>query len=98
MFPVYKKVKNVTWKKNEDNTICLHLENTRQIVELNRSASLIWEWIDGKNNAGQIAKKLSEYYKIPMDQSMNDVLELIEMWIDDDLIRTDLDLTATLLN
>lgn len=90
MQQVFRRAKNISWKKPDQDgpleNLLLFLDDHNQIIELNPSAALIWFWTDGQSSHRDISLKLSKHYNIPYLQAYEDVCEIFEMWQEDGLI------------
>jgi hypothetical protein len=86
MQETYIRASDITWNKKNAETLILTLDKKNQIVELNRSASLIWKLIDGKNSTKDISQKIASHFNIPYQKAHEDVNEIFEMWLEDELV------------
>lgn len=86
MQEIYRRASNISWDRQEAETLVLTLEDKNAIVELNSSAALIWKWTDGTSSINDISKKLSQHYNIPFQNAHEDVVEIFEMWHEDELV------------
>lgn len=89
MQEVYRRASNINWSPQESETLILNIENKNEIVELNSSAAMIWKWTNGSNSIKDISRKLSQFYKIPFENAYEDVIEIFEMWHEDELVFLD---------
>jgi hypothetical protein len=87
MHEVYQRAANISWDyQTATESLILNLEYRHQIVELNSSAALIWQWTNGRSSIKDISQKLSQHYNIPFHNAYADVCEIYEMWQEDELV------------
>jgi hypothetical protein len=86
MQEVFQRASNIIWDNRQSETLILNLEGKNQFVELNSSATLIWKWTDGSNSISEISKKLARHYNISYQSAYTDVVEIFEMWQEDELV------------
>ena len=67
-----KRREDVETRTVDDEVILFDVAANR-IHRLNRSASFIWQWCDGRQSASDIAALLGTAYAVPADGLMDDV-------------------------
>lgn len=79
---------NISWQRIEDEVLIMDTAYQKKAHSLNSTASFIWEHCNGSNSVDDIAKLLSENYETNLDQSIEDVNEVINQLKSFDLLES----------
>src|SRR5258708_31442781 len=86
---------SVTWQKNpalawreiDDETVIIS-PNDSVMHELNDTGSFLWENIDGKKSAAELAELLAENYQVTPDMALSDTQALLEQIASRNMVLT----------
>lgn len=80
---VYAKTDSVVFRMIADECLLVPVRKTSKELDgfyrLNKTASRIWELIDGLKTVGQITEALTEYFDITHEECRDDVLEFLQI-------------------
>lgn len=78
---VPKKNSELAWRIIDNETVIIPLDEQtadfEKIELLNRTATRIWELIDGKNTVEKIIDKICEEYEIEREEAQKEVISFI---------------------
>ena len=84
---IFHRTQETPWNNIDDEAVVLNLDNGHYYV-LNETGRRIWELLDGKLSVAQIASVICEEYDVDQQQSISDVIKLMDELSAEDLVAT----------
>jgi hypothetical protein len=76
-FVTWQKNPVLAWREIDDETVIIS-PNESVMHELNDTGSFLWNNIDGKKSAAELAELLAENYEVTPDIALSDTQALLE--------------------
>jgi hypothetical protein len=78
----------LAWREIEGETVIISPEESI-MHQLNSTGSFIWNQIDGRHSAEEIAELLTREYEVPLPTALADTRELLEQLAAKKLVATE---------
>ncbi len=77
---------DVVAREFEDLAFIMHPDR-RELHHLNHTSWFVWGMIDGARTVGELATEVTREYDVAPEQSLSDVIELLQSLLEKDLVR-----------
>jgi len=82
---LYKRMEFIEWRRFENESLLLNLQ-TGKYFRINEVGSLIWEKLDGANEAEDIIKIIVKHFAVSEATARQDYNKFTEQLLNDNLI------------
>lgn len=83
---IYIKQSSVSWR-NIENTVVILNPAQGNVHELNSTASLLWNKLDGKNSVSDLSDQLIEIYNLDQKEAQIDLFDFLKSALESNLIK-----------
>ena len=82
----YTRQPDMVWRKISDEVMLVpirsHVDEMESVYTLNETAALVWSLLDGQRSLAEVRDAVLDQYEVEPQQVEQDLLELVEQWLE----------------